>query len=117
MVSRDFNTRRKARDHDPWGPRWAIDYPEAELESRIVATEAGLDSARARQLVRFAQLTRNLKGAGLDEGASTRLLVHAGKLMMSGISPVDACTSAVSQALTDDREMITAVNELCASVF
>lgn len=94
-----------------------FDYPGAELEQKIVQTESGLDTARARLLIRFAQLTRNLKGAGLDEGASTRLLVHAGKLMMSGIAPVDACASAVSQALTDDREMISAVNELCASVF
>ncbi len=94
-----------------------FDYPGAELEQRIVASESGLDSARVKQLIRFAQLTRNLKGAGLDEGASTRLLVHAGKLMQSGIGPVDACASAVSQALTDDREMIAAINELAASVF
>jgi nitric oxide reductase NorQ protein len=94
-----------------------FDYPGAELEQKIVQTESGLDAARARQLIRFARLTRNLKGAGLDEGASTRLLVHAGKLMVSGISPVNACASAVSQALTDDREMIAAVDELCASVF
>ena len=26
-------------------------------------------------------MTRNLKGSGLEEGAITRLLVHAGKLM------------------------------------
>ena len=94
-----------------------FDYPKAALEQKIVQTEANLDAGRAGLLVRFAQLTRNLKGAGLDEGASTRLLVHAGKLMVSGISPFDACASAVSQALTDDREMIAAVNELCASVF
>ncbi|MDH3386313.1 MAG: CbbQ/NirQ/NorQ/GpvN family protein [Gammaproteobacteria bacterium] len=94
-----------------------FDYPKAELEQKIVQNEAGLDATNARQLVRFAQLTRNLKGAGLDEGASTRLLVHAGKLMISGIDPVDACASAVSQALSDDREMIAAINELCASVF
>ncbi|MDH3219715.1 MAG: CbbQ/NirQ/NorQ/GpvN family protein [Gammaproteobacteria bacterium] len=94
-----------------------FDYPKAELEQKIVQNEAGLDAISARQLVRFAQLTRNLKGAGLDEGASTRLLVHAGKLMVSGVDPVDACASAVSQALSDDREVIAAVNELCASVF
>jgi nitric oxide reductase NorQ protein len=94
-----------------------FNYPTAELEQKIVENESGLDSDRSRQLIRFAQLTRNLKGAGLDEGASTRLLVHAGKLMLSGISPVDACASAVSHALTDDAEMIAAVNELGASVF
>ena len=94
-----------------------FDYPAAALEQKIVQTESGLDADQARQLIRFAQLTRNLKGAGLDEGASTRLLVHAGKLMVSGVTPVAACASAVSQALTDDREMIVAVNELCAAVF
>ena len=94
-----------------------FDYPDSELEVKILRNETGLDSERSRQLVRFAQLTRNLKGAGLDEGASTRLLVHAGKLIVSGIKPVEACATAVSQALTDDREMIAAVNELCASVF
>ena len=94
-----------------------FDYPRPELEQKIVQTESGLDAERAQGLIKFARLTRNLKGAGLDEGASTRLLVHAAKLMQGGISPTDACASAVSQALTDDREMITAVNELCASVF
>jgi nitric oxide reductase NorQ protein len=67
--------------------------------------------------VKFAQLTRNLKGSGLEEGASTRLLVHAAKLMASGISPVTACRSSIAQALTDDGEMLEAVNELSASVF
>ena len=94
-----------------------FDYPRVELEQKIVQTESGLDADLAHRLVKFAQLTRNLKGAGLDEGASTRLLVHAGKLIRDGIDPVDACASAVAQALTDDREMIAAVNELCSSVF
>ena len=38
----------------------------------------------AAALVRLAQMTRNLKGNGLDEGASTRLLVHAAKLIGMG---------------------------------
>ena len=48
---------------------------------------------------------------------NVRLLIHVGKLMVSGISPLDACASSVSQALTDDRETLAAVNEFCASVF
>ena len=62
-------------------------------------------------------MTRNLKGNGLDEGASTRLLVHAAKLMMTGVGARDACRSAVSEALTDDQEMLTAINELSGSLF
>jgi len=54
---------------------------------------------------------------GLDEGASTRLLVHAGKLINSGIDPVSACASVIAQSLTDDSGMLSAVNELSASVF
>ncbi len=95
----------------------AFDYPAPELEARIVATESGVDADTAAQLVRFAQMTRNLKGSGLDEGASTRLLVHAAKLMVSGVEPVIACRNAIAQALTDDPEMLVAVNELSASLF
>jgi nitric oxide reductase NorQ protein len=94
-----------------------FDYPAAQLESRIIVTETGIDAAMAAQLVKFAQMTRNLKGSGLEEGASTRLLVHAAKLMKSGVSPVVACRSSIAQALTDDAEMLIAVNELSASVF
>jgi nitric oxide reductase NorQ protein len=94
-----------------------FDYPNAALERKIIVKESGVDEATAEKLVKFAGMTRNLKGSGLDEGASTRLLVHAGKLIASGITPVTACESAVSQALTDDAEMLHAVNELSASVF
>lgn len=94
-----------------------FDYPSSVTEQKIVEKETGVDSEIAKQLVKFAQMTRNLKGSGLDEGASTRLLVHAGKLIQTGVSPVTACKSAISQALTDDPEMLSAVNELSSSVF
>ncbi len=94
-----------------------FDYPAPELEARIVARESGVDDEVADALVKFAHMTRNLKGSGLDEGASTRLLVHAGKLIMAGIGPAAACQAAVSQAVTDDPEMLAAVSELAASVF
>jgi len=94
-----------------------FDYPGPTLEEKIVVKESAIDPATAAKLVKFAHMTRNLKGSGLDEGASTRLLVHAAKLIVSGVAPVTACRSAVSQALTDDAEMLTAVNELSASLF
>ena len=94
-----------------------FDYPSSQLETRIIKTEAGIDEALAERLVKFAQMTRNLKGSGLEEGASTRLLVHAGKLISAGISPVDACHTSIAQALTDDAEMLAAINELSSSLF
>jgi nitric oxide reductase NorQ protein len=92
-------------------------YPKPELEQQIVQRESGVDAATAAKLVKFAGMTRNLKGQGLDEGASTRLLVHAAKLIASGINPRTACRGAIAEALTDDGEMLAAVNELSASLF
>ena len=94
-----------------------FEYPEARLERQIIRRESGVDEELATQLVKFAHMTRNLKGQGLDEGASTRLLVHAAKLIHSGVDPVVACRASVAQALTDDRDMLIAVNELSSSLF
>jgi nitric oxide reductase NorQ protein len=94
-----------------------FDYPEASLEARIIENETSVDPELAARLVKFAQMTRNLKGQGLDEGASTRLLVHAAKLIASGVDPVVACRASVSQALTDEPDMLVAVNELSSSLF
>ena len=94
-----------------------FDYPSAKLEAKILMNETGVDQATAEQLIQFAQMTRNLKGSGLEEGASTRLLVHAAKLIADGVNPVVACRSCIAEALTDDAEMLAAVHELSASVF
>lgn len=94
-----------------------FDYPKPELEQKIIQHEGKVDTATAERLVKFAGMTRNLKGNGLDEGASTRLLVHAAQLMASGIDARRACRGAIAEALTDDPEMLAAVNELSASLF
>ena len=94
-----------------------FDYPKPELEARIVCREAGVDAVTAESLVRLAHMTRNLKGSGLDEGASTRLIVHAAKLMRRGISARLACTHAISEPLSDEPDMLAALNELVSSVF
>ena len=94
-----------------------FDYPEAAIEAGIVAAEGGVDAQTARRLVKLAELTRNLKGAGLDEGASTRLLVHAAQLIADGVQPATACTAAVARALTDDPEMTGTLDDLVHAVF
>lgn len=82
-----------------------FDYPNAELEAQIVATEAGVDRTVAEQLVQVAHRARNLKGHGLDEGISTRLLVYAGQLMAKGVEPIAACSMSLVCPLTDDADM------------
>jgi len=83
----------------------AFDYPEAEVESEIVAHEGGVDKALAEKLVQVARRSRNLKGHGLDEGMSTRLLIYAAQLMAKGVAAEAACQMALVTPLTDDADM------------
>jgi len=82
-----------------------FDYPEAQVEAEIVAHEAGIDMAVAEKLVQIAQRSRNLKGHGLDEGISTRLLVYAGQLISKGIEAKAACHMTLISPITDDPDM------------
>lgn len=96
----------------------AIDfkYPAADVEAAIVAREAGTDSALAGILVSIAQRSRNLQGHGLDEGASTRMLIHAGRLIRAGLPLKVAVNSSILLAITDDpdiREALGAAVEAC----
>jgi len=94
-----------------------FDYPEAEKETAIVAKESGVDSAIAAKLVQIAHRARNLKGHGLDEGISTRLLVYAGQLISKGIEPVAACTMTMVTPLTDDPDMRDTLNAAVHTFF
>jgi len=82
-----------------------FDYPETDIEVEIVVHEGGVDGETARKLVQVAQRSRNLKGHGLDEGMSTRLLVYAAQLMAKGIGTEQACSMALVTPLTDDPDM------------
>jgi nitric oxide reductase NorQ protein len=94
-----------------------FDWPEPQKETAIVAQESGIDENVARRLVKLGEMTRNLKEKGLDEGASTRLLIHAGKLIRSGIEPRDACRVAITNTLSDDEEMQLSMREMIGSLF
>jgi len=74
-----------------------FDYPSPQVEAKILDNETGIDHAIAEQLIKFAQMTRNRKGGGLEEGASTRLLVHAAKLITTGVNTVVACLSRIAR--------------------
>lgn len=61
-----------------------FDSSSKDIEADIVSKETGIDLAIAEKLVQIAQCSRNLKGYGLDEGISTRLLVYAAQLINTG---------------------------------
>jgi len=94
-----------------------FDYPEAELEADIVAKETDLTREQTAKLVKIAHAARNLKGHGLDEGISTRLLVYAATLMKRGVAPADACRMALVRPITDDADIRATLDHAIDAVF
>ena len=82
-----------------------FDYPESSVEADILSKETGLDIDNANKLVKIAETARNLKGHGLDEGISTRLLVYAASLINDGIPAIDACRMSLVTPITDDADI------------
>jgi nitric oxide reductase NorQ protein len=92
-------------------------YPPWELEKEIIQHEGGASSEIAGELARLGEKIRNLKGYGLVEVGSTRLLIYAAKLIGEGISPRRACEVAVVQSLTDDVEIQRSIQEVVSAIF
>jgi nitric oxide reductase NorQ protein len=95
----------------------AIDfaYPEPDAETAIVACETLVDVRIAAQLVEVATRTRHLRGRGLSEGASTRMIVHAAKLIGAGVPLVEALRASIVLPLTDDADMREALEAVIAA--
>jgi nitric oxide reductase NorQ protein len=93
-----------------------FDYPNPEQETEIVMKEGGVDEAMARDLVTIGQKVRNLRGHGLEEGVSTRLLIYAAQMIAKGISPVDAAEVAICSPITDDRELQRSIREIVTTI-
>ncbi|MDT8382868.1 MAG: CbbQ/NirQ/NorQ/GpvN family protein [Gammaproteobacteria bacterium] len=94
-----------------------FDYPDSKTEVAIIAKEAGIDEENAGKLVKIAHTARNLKGHGLDEGISTRLLVYAAMLMNKGIAAEDACRMALVRPITDDADIRSTLDHAIDAVF
>jgi len=94
-----------------------FDYPEAELEARVIGMESGVDAQVCEKLVSIAHRARALKGHGLDEGISTRLLVYAGQLIKGGVAPIDACSMALIRPITDDKDIRATLDSAAELVF
>lgn len=93
-----------------------FDYPPAESEAAIVAKEGGIDLEIATDLVKVGQKVRNLRGHGLEEGVSTRLLIYAAQMIAKGISPVEAADVAICSPITDDRELQRSIREIVTTI-
>jgi len=94
-----------------------FDYAVADVETGIIARETGIDAELAARLVRIGETGRNLKGHGLDEGISTRLLVYAAQLINQGVAPRAACRMALVRPITDDADIRDTLDHAIDSVF
>jgi nitric oxide reductase NorQ protein len=94
-----------------------FDYATAEAEADIVVRETGIDSDKALKLVKIGHTARNLKGHGLDEGISTRLLVYAANLINQGITPTKACRMALVRPITDDADIRGTLDHAIDAIF
>ncbi len=93
-----------------------LDFPPPEVETDVIAHEAGVDIETARSLVKLGNAIRNLDGSPLREASSTRMLILAGGLVAEGLTLRSAVQSAVVQVLTDDRDTERALGELVDAV-
>ncbi|MFZ5563927.1 MAG: CbbQ/NirQ/NorQ/GpvN family protein [Thermodesulfobacteriota bacterium] len=94
-----------------------FDYPAAGHEITIIQKEAGVDHETADRLVRLGARIRNIREHGLTEGASTRLLIYAARLIQKGVPGEDACRAAICRPLTDDEGLQETLDDLVKDLF
>ncbi|OIQ92972.1 denitrification regulatory protein NirQ [mine drainage metagenome] len=94
-----------------------FNYPAHGIETEIVAHETGVSAEIAGKLVSIAERARNLKGHGLDEGISTRMLIYAGSLIAKGVEPMPACRVTLVRPITDDPDMRDALDAAVSTFF
>ncbi len=95
----------------------SFDFPPAEIEIEIVASESGLAKELCAGLVNLAQRIRALKGQDLEEGVSTRLLVYCASLVSDGMPIERAVRHTLIEPLSDDDDVIAALSELAGHAF
>ena len=67
--------------------------------------------------MQVAGAARRLKGHGLDEGISTRLVVYAATLIRQGIDARAACRMAMVRPITDDTDIRESLDHAIDAVF
>jgi len=94
-----------------------LGYPALEKEMAIVERESKIERATAHALVELAQRIRTLHDRGLAEVPSTRLLIAAALLCVGGVDIRTACKSAIIAPLSDDENLVGAMNDLVDAIF
>ncbi len=94
-----------------------FDYPCRDSEIKVVQKESGVDEQTASKLVALGSDVRAMKNQGLEEGAGTRLLTYAGKLIASGVDEYKAVDTAIAKPITDERDLLSSIQNLARKYF
>jgi len=94
-----------------------FEFPDTEHEAQIIMHESGVDKKNAARLAKLGNKVRNLREHGLDESASTRLLIYAGRLIKEGVPARRACQVSVTWSTTDDKQIQRSIDEVVTSIF
>ncbi len=94
-----------------------FEYPKPAIEAEIIQAETGSDPNVASRLAALAVKMRTLETLGRAERPSTRLLVHTARLIDGGLPPRLACRVGLIEPLTDDDEVVSALQDLVNLVF
>ena len=92
-------------------------FPDPEREAKIIAHESGVDIESAAMLAKLGDKIRNLREHGLEEAASTRVLIYAGRLIVEGVQARRACQVSVTWGITDDPQIQRSLDEVVSSIF
>jgi len=91
--------------------------PETPPPRIFLLSPAHCGGKRAELLLGGRGRLRRLEAHGLTEVPSTRLLVTTARLIAAGISPRDACRAAMAAPLTDEPELLAAMEALVTATF
>jgi len=94
-----------------------LTYPEPKIEMEILRALTEVNSDHSKSLVSLASKIRAIPQLGLKETVSTRLLVHAARLIQGGMSPRLACRVSIAESLTDDTKVLQSLVDMIALHF
>lgn len=90
----------------------AMDYLNEKNEAVLLSSLTGISSSEAQALVKLAKKIRTSENFDLSASVSTRLIIHTAMLMKAGISSRRAAHVSIAEALTDDRQIASALMDL-----
>jgi len=89
----------------------SMDYLPSEKEKELLMKATGVDESVAKKISSLAKKIRDSESFTVRETVSTRLLIHAAKLIKTGMNIRLACHLAIAEVLSDDKNTVNALKE------